>query len=245
MYHKSVVATFKAHQTPGQFEALFSRFDNIDLDGDIIRKGAFEPALDANPNPAIVWTHRWDIPPIGETLEAGETKDGARAVGRLFLKEHPVAQQVWAGLKSGALRQFSFSFDLADAKLRDPEDEEKAVRHDGKIQELLKFSAVHEWGPTLVGANPQTALLSAKSLSVLLGLDQMGIDLSAYKNISDDPLPVIEGEIEGKPVGTPDEQQKPPEGDTGDEDEDDEKEAPDPDAVTALLAERPMVHLHS
>lgn len=238
MIRKSVACEFKASSTPGEFEALFSRFDNIDKDGDIIRKGAFAPAFEDNPNPAIVWTHRWDIPPIGETLEAAEIDKGAKAKGRLFLKEHPVAAQVWAGLKSGALRQFSFSYATMESLLRDPVGDEKAVRYDGKIQELLKFSEIHEWGPTLVGANPQTELLSAKSLATLLGLDSLGIDLSAVKSTTDDE----EEEEEGK---DPDAQQE-ASGESGDPAaEEEDGKAPDPAAVAALLAEQPMVHLHS
>jgi len=238
MNRKSVAAEFKASKTPGEFEALFSRFGNVDKDGDVIVKGAFEPAFGVNPNPAIVWTHRWDIPPIGETLDAGEQEKGARAVGRLFLKEHPVAQQVWAGLKSGALRQFSFSYDLDDFLLREPSGDEKAVRRDGMIQELRKFSDIHEWGPTLVGANPQTALLSAKSLSVLLGLDTLGIDLSALKSTTEEGEGSEEGEeSDDAQEGTGD--------DTEDEGEGDEKDAPDPAEVARLLAEQPMIHLHS
>ena len=51
---KAVALTFKARKTPGEFDALFSVFGNIDLDGDRIHKGAFEPAIEADPNPAVV-----------------------------------------------------------------------------------------------------------------------------------------------------------------------------------------------
>lgn len=165
---KAVVCEFKADGKPGEFTALFSVFDNIDRDGDRIHKGAFLPAFEKNPTPPIVWTHRWDIPPIGETLDAEETAKGARGHGKLFVDDHEIARQVYTGLKSGALTQFSFAYEVKRFELTEPEEDEKTVRWDGKIRELKEFSELYEWGPTLVGANPDTELLSAKGLDQLL-----------------------------------------------------------------------------
>lgn len=171
--HKSVRAEYKADGSSGEFTALFSVFDNLDRDGDVIRKGAFAPAFDENPNPPVVWTHRWDIPPIGETLDAEETENGAKGHGKLYVDDHPVAKQVWLSLKSGALRQYSFAYEIADggSALRDPEDDEKTARLDGQVRELTEFSTVYEWGPTLAGANPETYTIdSPKTLETLLGV---------------------------------------------------------------------------
>jgi HK97 family phage prohead protease len=172
---KSVRAEFKADGKPGEFTALFSVFDVLDRDSDIIRKGAFVPAFEADPNPPVVWTHRWDIPPIGETLDAEETDDGARGHGKLFVSDHPVAKQVYVAMKSGALKQYSFAYEVADGgySLREPDEDdgETSGRFDGMIRELTEFSSVFEWGPTLVGANPSTFTESGpKSMELLLGV---------------------------------------------------------------------------
>jgi HK97 family phage prohead protease len=173
--HKTVRAEFKALGSKGEFEALFSVFDVLDRDGDIVRKGAFEPAFDSDPNPPVVWTHRWDIPPIGETLDAEEIEKGARGHGRLFVDDHEVARQVYTAMKAGALKQFSYAYELADGGyfLREPDEDadEKSPRFDGMIRELTEFSSIFEWGPTLVGANPATVLTDGpKSIETLLGV---------------------------------------------------------------------------
>lgn len=171
---KSVTAAFKALKSPGEFEAEFSVFGNVDFDGDRLLKGAFEPAFEANPNPAIVWTHMWEIPPIGETIDAVETETGAKGTGRLFLDDHEIAGQVWAGLKSGALTQYSFAYNVAEARLVDAAGAE-TPRKDGRIQELVKLSHIYEWGPTLVGANSATSTLDlAKSMRLRLGAKMLG-----------------------------------------------------------------------
>lgn len=180
---KSVAAEFKLSDSKtGEFEALFAVFDNLDRQGDIIRKGAFVPAFESDPNPPIVWSHQWDIPPIGETLEAGETDKGARGVGRLFVDEdHPTAKQVHAAMKTKSLKQYSFAYEIADGGfiLREPtEDEPKSPRWDGMIREITKISDVFEWGPTLVGANPATETLQdPKAVRELLGLRDLPDDL--------------------------------------------------------------------
>lgn len=189
---KSVRADFKATGSKGEFTALFSVFDVVDRDGDVIRKGAFEPAFENDPNPPVVWTHRWDIPPIGETLDAEETDDGARGTGKLFIQDHPVAKQVYVAMKSGALRQFSFAYEVGDGGyfLREPEDDEETARFDGMIRELTGFSNVFEWGPTLVGANPQTFVESGpKSMELLLGVK--AADMRAWLGVSEDDVDSI------------------------------------------------------
>jgi HK97 family phage prohead protease len=184
---KSVRAEFKADGKPGEFTALFSVFDVLDRDGDIVRKGAFAPAFENDPNPPVVWTHLWDIPPIGETLDAEETEKGARGHGQLFVDDHPVAKQVYVALKAGALKQYSYAYQVADGGfiLRDPADDEKSVRFDGLVRELTEFASIFEWGPTLAGANPETFTESGpKSLELLLGVK--AVDMRRWLGIEDE-----------------------------------------------------------
>lgn len=147
-----------ASDAPGTFEALISVFGNVDSDGDVVTPGAFTKTLADGPKP-IVWSHAWGTPPIGETLEAKETDQGLLVKGRLFVaddEDHAVARQVYAGLKAGALKEFSWGGRVT--KETRVEDENGDVTF-----ELAEIDLV-EYGPCLKGANPATALLAVKSL---------------------------------------------------------------------------------
>jgi HK97 family phage prohead protease len=155
----------------GQFEALVSVFGNIDADGDVVMPGAFTKAIKEQEPPPIVWSHFWNIPPIGETLDWSEGsvggKDGLRIKGALFVgadDRHQYADMVYAGMKSRdgrkpALREFSFQYDIPDGGAQ------TATREtDGKtqpVQELLSLYPIGEVGPCLRGANRMTELLVA------------------------------------------------------------------------------------
>jgi HK97 family phage prohead protease len=100
----------------------------------------------------------WHIPPIGNTLDM-ETRevDGKRGLwgrAKLFLGEHAEADKCYAGLREGALKQFSFAYDVIEASYEE---------RDGIEIRLLKKVEVFEWGPTLVGANRETELITVKS----------------------------------------------------------------------------------
>lgn len=157
---------------PGVYDAIVSVFGNVDDGYDRVVAGAFADAIKANPNPPVVWAHRWDIPPIGETLDVAELAAGdPRLAGtgledlgglwtknRLFIakdEDHQVARQVHAGMKAGAVREFSFAYTVAESAW---------VTEDGvEIRELTKIGEIFEQGPCLIGMNRQTALLEVAS----------------------------------------------------------------------------------
>lgn len=239
---KSVACEFKTDKgKPGRFKALFSVTGNVDLDGDRIKSGAFAPAHEADPHPAVVWTHMWNVPPIGETISWGEVDKGAEAEADLFISEHEVAKQVWAGLDSGALKQFSFAFTIQEHSFVEPGENESTPRFDGKIRDIQKIANVYEWGPTLVGANPETELLGGKSLQTLLGLKEF-IPSSLLEKATLDLDEVLEavksGDLDAAKLLTA-------LTDLALEDDTDGTKTPDPSSVAALLAARPMLHLHS
>ena len=151
---------------PGTFEAVVAVFGNVDRGGDRIVKGAFARTLSEKGLPPIVWSHNWDVPPIGTTLSASETDEGLHLKGRLFVNEaagedSPVARQVWTAMKAqdgnGAspLKEFSFGYETRDSA---------DVTEDGKDIRDLKDIELFEAGPTLVGMNPATRLLGVKAL---------------------------------------------------------------------------------
>lgn len=147
---------------PGTFEAVVSVFGNVDSVGDVVEKGAFAKSLE-NGLPPIVWSHQWDVPPIGTTLSATETDAGLLIKGRLFVGEgedSPMARAVYTAMKAqdgrgvSTLKEFSFGYSVTDS-------EEKTV--DGTDIRVLKGIDLFECGPCLKGVNPATTLLAVKS----------------------------------------------------------------------------------
>lgn len=140
----------------GEFEALVSVFGNIDIVADRVAKGAFAKAIKEQPPPPVVWSHQWQEPPVGETLSWTETSDGLVVKSRLFVGEdddHPTARAVYTAMKSGALREFSFAYDIEEAEHLEVEGM--------KVRELRSIFPVHEVGPCLRGVNTETRLLTA------------------------------------------------------------------------------------
>lgn len=147
----------------GVFEAVVSVFGNVDQVKDVVMRGAFKRAITESDPPPIVWSHRWDIPPIGNTLDWGEGDKGLRVKGELFVgadDKHQYADMVYAGMKSrngrkSALREFSFAYDVPDGGQKVAEREGH-----GRVQELHELFPIMEVGPTLKGCNDRTELLT-------------------------------------------------------------------------------------
>ena len=178
MHTKSFAAHVKADQTSdsGEFEAIVSVFGNVDSYGDIVEPGAFAESLSAwkssgNPIP-VIWSHQWGDPDshIGEVLDAAELLPGdaklpeaIKANGGLWIKGRvdmgePRAAKVHRLLKGRRVTQFSFAYDINDAAQETVE---------GVSAYHLRKLHVLEVGPTLIGANRATDLVSAKAGKVL------------------------------------------------------------------------------
>lgn len=171
MKHKSSPAQLAgdAGET-GTFEAIVSVFGNKDLVGDVVMPGAFAKSLDywkssGDPIP-IYWSHRLDDPAynIGYVEEAKEVGAGSvpdwanehvKANGGLYVKgrldEDGLGAHVAKLMKQRRVKQFSFSYDV----LRETQSKS------GDANELHELW-LHEVGPTPLGANPLTELISAK-----------------------------------------------------------------------------------
>lgn len=174
MKHKSAPAAYALPDSDegAGFTALVSVFNNVDLQGDIVRPGAFADSIEAykssgNPIP-VLWSHRMDDPHynIGSVADIAELAPGdaripehasehVKANGGLWVKADldtdGVAGQVRKLLSKRRVTQFSFAYDVL---------EEKAL--DSGVTELRRL-ALWEVGPTPLGANPLTVLDSAKS----------------------------------------------------------------------------------
>jgi len=144
---------------PGEFTAVVSVFENTDLAGDRVKRGAFADSLrsyqEKGRSIPIVWNHDWGSAEsfIGKAVTAEETDEGLVVRGTFF--DTPRAQQVRTLLAERVVSEFSFAYDILD--------EEKSV--DG-VNELRKLHIL-EAGPTLKGANPATRLIEAKTDATL------------------------------------------------------------------------------
>jgi HK97 family phage prohead protease len=168
----------------GEFEALVAVFGNVDRGGDRMLKGSFADTLATNGYPPVVWSHMWDTPPIGASMKAEETDAGLVIGGKLFVDDHEIARQVYAGMstKGGdgrpALREFSFGYSTVESK---------DVTEDGQtVREIAKVD-LYEVGPTLVGMNPATRLLGVKRAG-LYTLDEARSLLGLTRQ-ADNPAP--------------------------------------------------------
>lgn len=157
METKRIHTEVKALPEKGVFEAIFSVFGNVDEGGDRVLAGAFDETLKTNPTPPVVWSHQWGTPPIGVSLEVEAMPKGARGKGRLFMDEHPLAAPIYAGMRDGAIKEFSFGYSAKDVR---------RVEEDGKdVREIAQLE-LYEWGPTVVGMNRETELLGLKHVAV-------------------------------------------------------------------------------
>lgn len=174
MKHKSMPATVTPADDSGVFEAIVSVFNNRDLGNDIVRPGAFKSSLEhwttSGDNIPVYWSHRMDDPMmnIGQVIDAEELTGGSKAIpewANSWVKEHGglyvkatlddfgVGQHVAHLLKTRRVKQFSFSYDVIN---------ELPPSKSGEPNELLDLW-LHEIGPTPLGMNPLTELISAKN----------------------------------------------------------------------------------
>ena len=151
---KALKAQIKAiDDGQGIIEAYVSVFGNVDSYGDIVEKGAFANAVKAflsdGRYPKGVWAHDWSLP-IAKTLEMREDNFGLYIKAQLVLSVQK-AQEAYDLIKAGVITDFSFGFSVDKSNV-----DADGVRHITNI-------SIYEWSPVLVGANPETQLLSVKS----------------------------------------------------------------------------------
>lgn len=150
-------------ESQGVIEAIVSVFNNVDYAGERVRAGAFAKSL-ARKLPKGVWAHDWTIP-IAKTLEGIELMPGdprlpvdLRKNGGLYIKgqfnlETQRGREAFSDVKFGSIDEFSFGYTVEDSEF-----DSKAGVHD-----LVELT-IYEWSPVLVGCNPATEMISAKSV---------------------------------------------------------------------------------
>lgn len=146
---KNKVLRFKATSLDdaGQLEAVFSTFDVIDSDGDVIKSSAIK---DGTLIP-LVWAHDW-TKPVGKGII---TNNGKQAIfkGRFNLNT-TWGRDAYESVKDMEdLQEYSWGFQVLDS--------EKS-KQDGIVVNNITDTRAFEVSPVLVGANNETGTISVK-----------------------------------------------------------------------------------
>ena len=152
---KNIDLEFKG-DSDGKVSAVFSVFNTLDSDGDVVIPDAIKSGFKSGSVP-MVWAHKWDMP-IGK----GEIKqDGDKATfeGSFFMDTES-GQEAYKLVKAmGDLQQWSFGYRVNDSERGTFESEGK--ESDARY---LKDLSVYEVSPVLVGANQDTYTMAILSL---------------------------------------------------------------------------------
>ena len=159
----------------GKVSAVFSVFNSLDSDGDIVLPGSIKSGFKSGSVP-MVWAHKWDMP-IGK---GSIDSDGEKATfsGEFFMDTES-GKEAYKIVKNMAdMQQWSFGYRVNDAERGNigEGDEEKDAR-------FLKDLTVFEVSPVLVGANQDTYTMAIKSneelLKEIVGTDEEKAVLSS------------------------------------------------------------------
>ena len=146
----------------GEVAAVFSIFDKVDSDGDIVKAGSIKSGFKSGDVP-MVWAHKWDMPIGKGQIEQDDEK--ATFKGQFFMDTESGKEAYNLVKAMGELQQWSFGFKVDDSEYgkfkKDGSDEEEDVR-------FLKGLTVYEVSPVLVGANQETYTMAIKSNTELL-----------------------------------------------------------------------------
>tara|TARA_B100000902_G_scaffold306822_1_gene295610 strand:+ start:7160 stop:8449 length:1290 start_codon:yes stop_codon:yes gene_type:complete len=139
----------------GSVEAVFSVYNNVDSDGDVVIPGAVKSGF-ANNQVPMVFAHKWDQP-IGKGVI--EEKDDSAVFKGSFFMDTEAGKEAYNLVKSmGDLQQWSFGFRVNDSEVG------KVQKDDSETQaRFLKDLTVYEVSPVLVGANQETYTLAIKT----------------------------------------------------------------------------------
>ena len=141
----------------GKVSAVFSVFNSLDSDGDVVLPGSIKSGFKSGDVP-MVWAHKWDMP-IGKgriTQDEGKaTFDGS------FFMDTESGQEAYKIVKNmGDMQQWSFGYRVNDAERAPFKSADSDTEQDARY---LKDLTVFEVSPVLVGANQETYTMAIKS----------------------------------------------------------------------------------
>lgn len=155
-----------------------SKFDNIDSDNDVIRRGAFKksiqergPMAASNRKIAFLRFHNWEMP-IGKFLELREDDFGLFAVAQLG--NSTLGNDALNDYKDGIINEHSIGFKYVKDKIRFIEDETLDAGGFYEISEVKLF----EGSAVTFGANEFTPVVEvAKTQGRVETLDELGLQI--------------------------------------------------------------------
>ncbi len=143
--------TFKADGEPGEFKAIFSTFNVIDLDRDVTLPGAFRDGQNVR---VSYWGHRWDDLPVGRGTIQSDEKE-AWINGQFFMDTEGGRETHQTVKNLGELQEWSYGFDVLESESGRFEDQD--------VQFLRKLDVI-EVSPVMLGAGIGTRTEAIKSL---------------------------------------------------------------------------------
>lgn len=122
----------------GRFAGYASVFGNVDADGDIVLRGAFESTLRTHGKPKMFFNHDWDAIPVGKWLKTTEDDHGLLVEGELT-PGLSAAADVRAAMKHGTLDGLSVG---GLVKIDDTEQMQDGKRIIRRWTRLIEISPV-------------------------------------------------------------------------------------------------------
>lgn len=146
--------------TTRKVSMYLAKFDNLDSDGDIIRKGAFSKSLkehgvlsESNRKIAFLRHHDWQQP-IGKFIELKEDAEGLFAVAEMGRSS--IAEDAFKDYEDGIIREHSIGFQYIKDKMKFVEDKSFGGKGYFEIKEVKLF----EGSAVTFGANSLTNVIS-------------------------------------------------------------------------------------
>ncbi len=174
-------------ENEGIVKVYFASFDNVDLQKDVIQKGAFTKTIKERvPKNMIkyVWNHDMGKP-MGIVKEMGEDSHGLWSVNQL--SKSTFGQDKLIEYREGVIDQHSFQGYAVKQKSQLRKDETVNV-----LTEIMMF----EGSAVMLGANPQTPTISVKSYqSYKMHLEKLN-QLIKNGDFSDEYLQNLQKQIE-------------------------------------------------
>ena len=142
-------------EVEGKVEAVFSNFNEVDSDGDVVLPNAIKSGY-GDKGVAMVWAHDWK-----QVIGRGEiVDDGEKAIFKgQFIMDTQQGKDAYNTVKAmGDLQQWSFGYEVLESEkglFKKDNDTEIEVRY-------LNDVKVWEVSPVLVGANQSTYTMAVK-----------------------------------------------------------------------------------
>ena len=179
LYSTKGIAEIKDMDNDKREVAVYlSKFDNMDSDMDIIRKGAFKKSIkelgpDSKSNRKIQFLryHDWEKQ-IGKWITLEEDDKGLFAVGKLGTSS--IGEDAWKDYQEGIIREHSIGFQYIDSKIKWIKDESLETEGYFEVKEVKLF----EGSAVTFGSNDLTNVIDIiKSENKMEAIDKISEQL--------------------------------------------------------------------